>query len=132
MASNLQSIFANLAERERVLGHHSAEGRGIRTLGRALNGWSMGDLSGPDVMVLSGQAMEDWLKARLKISQWSPKSLSDMIPKALEAQLVTEPEVAQLQRVHKQRMELDQARLAAAEIEAALTDCLQIIDKHWS
>ena len=42
MKFDAQAIFANLTEKERVKGHHSAEGQAIRTLGRALNGGSVG------------------------------------------------------------------------------------------
>ena len=66
MTFDPQAIFANLAEKERVKGHHSAEGRAIRTLSRAMNGWSSGSLSALDVVVLCDQSLEDWLKARLK------------------------------------------------------------------
>ena len=51
MAFDAQAIFANLTEKERVFGHHSAEGRAIRTLGRTLDGWSTGDLSARDAIV---------------------------------------------------------------------------------
>ena len=66
MTFDAQAIFANLAEKERIKGHHSPEGRAIRTLGRALSGWSTGVLAPPDVVVLCDQAVEDWLKGRLK------------------------------------------------------------------
>ena len=42
MSFDAQAIFANLAEKERIKGHHSPEGRAIRTLSRALSGWSSG------------------------------------------------------------------------------------------
>ena len=71
MAFDAQSIFANLAEKERLKGHHSAEGRAIRILSRAMNGWSSGNLAALDVLVLCDQSLEDWLKARLKLSPWA-------------------------------------------------------------
>src|SRR3954447_7023375 len=83
-----QVIFANLAEKERIKGHHSVEGRAIRILSRALNGSSSGNLSGRDVLVLSDQAVTDWLKARLKLSPWSTTSLPELLLKAIEAKLI--------------------------------------------
>ena len=69
MPFDAQAIFANLAEKEQIKGHHSPEGRAIRTLSRALSGWSSEKIFRPvDVIVLCDQAVEDWLKARLKRS----------------------------------------------------------------
>ena len=67
MTFDPRAIFANLTEKERLKGHHSAEGRALKTLSRALNGWSPGSLAPLDVLVLCDQAVEDWLKARLKL-----------------------------------------------------------------
>jgi len=49
MTFDAQEIFANLAEKEKVKGHHSPEGRAITTLSRALSGWSAKNLSARDV-----------------------------------------------------------------------------------
>ena len=85
MSFDPQAIFANLAEKERIKGHHSPEGRAIRTLSRPLNGFSSGSLSGRDVVVLCDQAVEDWLKAKCKISPWSVRSLPDLLVRAVQA-----------------------------------------------
>ena len=74
-----KTIFANLAEKERVKGHHSPEGRAIRTLSRAMHGWSSGNLSILDVLVVCDQAMEDWLKARLRLSAWSTQDFPTLL-----------------------------------------------------
>jgi len=132
MTFDAQATFANLAEKERVYGHHSAEGRAIRMLSRALSGWSVGDLSAQDAIVLCDQAIEDWLKARLKLSQWSAKSLTELSAKALEENLLMPLDAVNLQRLHHRRMQLDGTTLAAAEVELALVDCIQIVDKYWS
>jgi hypothetical protein len=132
MTFDAQAMFANLAEKERLYGHHSAEGRAIRTLSRALNGWSVGDLPAPDVIVLCDRAMEDWLKARLKVSQWSAKTLTELMAKALKEKLLTRLEAVRLQRIHNRRTQLVHATLSAAEVEAALAGCIQIVEKHWS
>ena len=68
MNFDAKAIFADLAEKETIKGHHSPEGRAIRTLSRALNGYSSGNLSGRDVVVLYDQTIEDWLKAKCKFS----------------------------------------------------------------
>ena len=67
MSFDAHGIFANLAEQERLKGHHSPEGRAIRTLSRALSGWVAKNLAADDVVVLCAQAVEDWLKARLAV-----------------------------------------------------------------
>jgi len=132
MALDLQVIFANVSEKERVTGHHSAEGRAIRTLGRALNGWSAGDLSAEDVICLCDQAIEDWLKAKLNVSQWSAKNMTELLVRALEKKLVARIDAVRLQKLHNRRTRFDQAKLAAAEVVAALAHCIHIVDKHWS
>lgn len=89
MPFDAQSIFANLAEKERIRGHHSPEGRAIRTLSRALSGWASGSLAHRDVVVLCDQAVEDWLKARLRRSPWSMQSVPALLPDALAHHWVT-------------------------------------------
>jgi hypothetical protein len=132
MKFDVHAIYANLAEKERVLGHHSAEGRAIRTLSRALNGWSAGNLSAEDVIVLCDQAIEDWLKSRLKVSQWSARPVTELLVNAVEIKLLTRLDAVRLQRLHNRRTGFDAVKLAAAEVETTLADCIQIVDKHWS
>jgi hypothetical protein len=128
-----QSIFANLVEKEKFRGHHSAEGRAIRNLGRAINGWSSGNLSPLDVLVLCDQSMEDWLKTRLALPAWSARSFPELLNKALEKKLLTRSDAARLQRIHKLRARLGNHRgkLDAREAEAAVNFCIQLIEKHW-
>src|SRR5262245_13991129 len=129
MSFDPKAIFANLSEKERVYGHHSAEGRAIRTLSRALNGYSVRDLSGRDVIAMCDQAIQDWLKARLKISAWSATSLSQMLKAAAAAELITPVELHRLQTVHDWR---DQANaMATTEVETALEWCIEVVDRHW-
>jgi len=132
MSFDAKAILANLIEQERLKGHHSAEGRAIRTLARALSGWSAGTLSAVDVVVLCDQAIEDWLKARLNRSLWSAEALPTLLPLALNHNLITPAEVVPLQRLHQQREFKDQARAISPEaVEAALEFCLQLLEKHW-
>jgi len=133
MTSDLQSLFANLAEKERFKGHHSPEGRAIRTLSRALNGLSSGDLSRRDMIVLCDQAVEDWLKARCKLSPWSSYGLPELLAKALEAEWITQPDAVSLQRIHDARCSdhAAPADIPPQEAESALEFCIGLIERHW-
>jgi len=133
MAFDPQAIFANLAEKERLKGHHSAEGRAIRTLSRAMNGWSSGNLSTLDVVLLCDQSLEDWLKARLKVSTWSTQDFPMLLEKAVGKGLITHLEAVRLQKIHNTR---DRSRdegsvIAAQEVERSLEFCIQLVEKYW-
>lgn len=125
-------MFGNLAEKERVHGHHSAEGRAIRTLSRALNGWSAGSLAAADVIALCDQAVEDWLKARLKLSQWSAKNLSELLAIATENHSLMVTEAERLRQIHELRVQRDPGARSAADVEAALVSCIEIVERYWS
>jgi hypothetical protein len=132
MGFDAQSIFANLAEQERIKGHHSPEGRAIRTLSRALSGWSSADLSARDVIVLCDQAVEDWLKARLQRSPWSAQSLPALIVDAINRNLITRMEAVRLEKVRNLRARSDdEAQISKVEVESALEFCIELIEKHW-
>jgi len=133
MSFDAKSIFANLAEKERIKGHHSSEGRAIRTLSRALNGLSSGSLSRRDVMVLCDQAMEDWLKARCKLSPWSTRNLPELLVEAVEAQWITRLEAVRLEKLRNARNTLqdERADVPAQEVESALLLCIEMIERHW-
>ena len=126
-----KELFANLAEKERLKGHHSPEGRAIRTLSRALSGWSAGDLGRRDVIVLCAQAVEDWLKARLGRSPWSPGTISPLVREALSQKLITRREAIRLQKIHRSRAARHARGVSKGEIEAALEFSIELIDKHW-
>ena len=130
MSFDPKAIFANLSEKERLYGHHSAEGRAMRTLSRALDGWSNGNLSADDGIVLCDQAMEDWLKARLKVSAWSALRFADLLAAARTAELITDGELMRLARLHDRRAHA--SALATADVEAALQWCIEIVERHWS
>jgi hypothetical protein len=132
MSFDPQAIFANLAEKERIKGHHSPEGRAIRILTRALNGWSSGSLSRADVLVLCDQAVEDWLKARLQVSPWSAPGLPKLMTLAVKKELLTQMDAVRLQRIHNARSRLpDGGVLSAPAVESALEICIQVVEKHW-
>jgi hypothetical protein len=129
MSFDAQGIFANLAEKERLKGHHSPEGRTIRMLSRALHGWSSASLSAGDVVVLCDQAIEDWLKSSMKISEWSTKNLDALLLMAVERQLLTAPEAEQLRQVHEMRSR--SAVATVADAESALECSIQIVEERW-
>jgi hypothetical protein len=133
MSFDAKNIFANLAEKERIKGHHSPEGRAIRMLSRALNALSSGSLSRRDVMVLCDQAMEDWLKARCKLSPWSTRNLPELLVEAVEAQWITRLEAVRLEKLRNKRNTLhdERADVPAQEVESALLFCIELIERHW-
>jgi hypothetical protein len=133
MSFDPQAIFANLAEKERIKGHHSPEGRAIRTLSRALNGFSSGNLSRGDVIVLCDQAIEDWLKARCKISPWSVRSLPELLVSAVQARWISRLEAVRLQQLRNLRQSIDQqgADVPGLEVESTLKFCIELVEKHW-
>ena len=133
MTFDPQAIFAHLAEKERLKGHHSPEGRAIRTLSRAMSGWSSGNLAALDVLVLCGQSLEDWLKARLKASAWSAQGFSALLEKAAARGLIARMEAVRLQKLNNLRLRARNAEnsLAANEVEAALQFCIELVEKYW-
>jgi hypothetical protein len=133
MTFDLQTIFAHLAEKEKFKGHHSPEGQAIRTLSRALNGWSAGNLSAVDVLALMDQAMEDWLKARLKMSPWSARGCPELLAKAIETALITRLDAVRLQGIHNERTRhvVGGETTAGPEVDSALKFCIQLIEKYW-
>jgi hypothetical protein len=128
-----RAIFANLAEKERLKGHHSPEGRAIRTLSRAMTGWSSGNLAALDVLVLCDQSLEDWLKARLELSAWSTQEFPTLLEKAVVKGLLTCMEAVRLQKLHNARASGrdEGSAITANEVEAALEFCLQLVEKYW-
>jgi hypothetical protein len=133
MNFDAKAIFANLAEKERIKGHHSPDGRAIRTLSRALNGYSSGNLSGRDVVVLCDQAIEDWLKAKCKVSSWSIRSLPALLVTAVQARWISRLEAVRLQKLRSARESIDQhgSDVPGLEVESALKLCIALIERHW-
>lgn len=129
MAFDAQAIFASLAEKERIKGHHSPEGKAIRTLSRALTGWSAGALAVSDVIVLCDQALEDWLNTCLGGSRWSTRTLDALVPRAVAEQLITRTEAEGLLWLHRARV--DGLHALDAEVFAALEFSVDLIDKRW-
>jgi hypothetical protein len=133
MTFDPQTVFANLTEKERLKGHHSPEGRAIRTLSRAMNGWLSGSLSGLDVVVLCDQSIEDWLKARLQVSAWSTQDFPMLLEKAVGKGLIMGMEAVRLQKIHntRNRWRDEGSVIAAQEVETVLQFCIQLVEKYW-
>ena len=131
MSFAAQIVYANLAEKEKIKGHHSAEGTAIRTLSRALQGWTSESLFPADVLSMCHQAIEDWLKARLNISAWSATTLPDLLPQAVATRLVTRLEAVRLQRMHDLGSRSSAVVRVKSDIENALECCIQVVEKHW-
>ena len=133
MSFDPQAAFANLAEKERVKGHHSPEGRAIRTLSRALNGWSAGNLSARDVLVLCDQAMGDWLKTSLNLSVWSTRTLPELLAMAVAREWITNAEAERLQRVRKSSFDnpKETNQVATDCVQDLLESCIQLVEKRW-
>jgi hypothetical protein len=133
MSFDPQAIFANLAEKERIKGHHSAEGRAIRTLSRAMNGYSCGNLSGRDVVVLCDQAIEDWLKAKCKVSPWSVRGLPELLARAVQESWISRLEAVRVQKLRNARQSIDQqgGDVPGLEVHSTLRFCLELIERQW-
>lgn len=131
MSFNAKAIFGNLAEQEKIKGHHSPEVRAIRTLSRALSGWSSGNLSAGDTVVLCDQAMEEWLKTRLRLSPWSPKVLTELLVDAVTIQLVACDDAGKLERLHRQHSSIGSVPMSATDAEETLKFCIDIVEKRW-
>jgi hypothetical protein len=102
-------------------------------LSRALNGWSAKNLAALDVLVLCDQSLEDWLKARLRVSAWSAQDFPVLLEKAVGSGLITRMEAVRLQKFHNARLcaRGEENALAANEVEAALEFCIRLIEKYW-
>jgi len=132
MSFDGKAILANLIEQERIKGHHSAEGRAIRTLARALSGWLADSLSAGDVLVLCDQTIEDWLKARLKRSPWSVEPLPALLHTAIGQNLISSAEMDSLQKLRQEREQQNEAgAISANAVETALQFCIELIARHW-
>jgi hypothetical protein len=132
MTFDPQALLANLTEKERVYGHHSAEGRAIRTLSRALHGWSTENLSAGDVVAMCDQAVEDWLKARLNISAWSAARVPQLLTAAVAANLLTPAESTRVYTMHDLRFSAAAGAISADDVSGGLLSAIEIVERHWS
>ncbi|HWO41492.1 MAG TPA: hypothetical protein VNO43_06780 [Candidatus Eisenbacteria bacterium] len=133
MGLDAPALYAALAEKEKVKGHHSPEGRAIRVMTRALDGWSAGSVSAADVVILCDQAVEDWLKARLQVPLWLERNLPALLPTALEKNLISGDEAEGLRTIHDLRSRLRAAlgHACAEDAERTLELCIRIVERCW-
>jgi hypothetical protein len=84
-------------------------------------------------LVLCDQSIEDWLKARLKISSWSTPSLLELLEKAVAVQLITRIEAVRLQKLRnvRARVRVDANNIGTQDLEAALEFCIQLVERYW-
>ena len=80
MPFDAQAIFANLAEKEQIKGHHSPEGRAIRTLSRALSGWSSGKSCPPRRCGALRSGHRGLAEGALESSPWSIQPCPRLCP----------------------------------------------------
>ena len=127
------ALFGDLAEQEKLKGHHSPEGAGIRTLSRALSGWMAENLDVLAVLVLCERALEDWLKARLDVKPWSSRGVQELLPQAVERSLVSRLDAVKLQRMVLQRIRLDDGEETGQDrdVQLAVQLCIEVLVKHW-
>jgi hypothetical protein len=131
MSFNAQQLLANLAEKERVKGHHSPEGQAIRIISRALHGWSLGTLAAGDVVLLCRQALEDWLKARMQISEWSSAGLAELIAAAARTGVLTDAEAEKLRLVHERQQRLSGAAIDEADVLDVIRNAIVVLEARW-
>jgi hypothetical protein len=98
-----------------------------------MNGWSSGNLSALDVLVLCDQTVEDWIKARLKLSAWSTQDLPLLLEKAVGNGLITRLEGVRLLKLHNMRVRGGDERsvIVAREVESALEFSIELVEKYW-
>ena len=133
MSLDPPALYAILAEKEKIKGHHSPEGRAIRVMTRALHGWSAGSVTAADVVILCDQAVEDWLKARLQLPLWLERNLPALLPTAIEKNLISGDEAEELRTIHELRSRLRAAlgHAGAEDAERTLELCIRIVERCW-
>jgi hypothetical protein len=129
---NARELLARLAEQERVRGHHSAEGKAIRTLSRALSGWAAKRLSAVDVIVMCDQAMIDWLSVRLGGGAWSREPFTALVARAAAQGLIAADQARRLRELHAMRRRLaEESSLRGPRPANMLRFCINLIEPHW-
>jgi hypothetical protein len=128
-----RAIFQNLAEQEKIKGHHSNEGMAIRVLSRGLSGWLERTLSHEDAYVLCAETLEQWLRRRVTGGPWSSVQFVELIVHGLEEGSITEDNAGDLislramrNAVVKRRM-----RLGDRQVVAALRISTRVLENYW-
>jgi hypothetical protein len=128
-----RAIFENLAEQEKIKGHHSNEGLAIRLLSRGLSGWLSRTLSARDVYILCDETLEQWLRSRLTDSPWSSLQFTDLVARAFLGGWITELEVTRIVfvRAMRKRVTAAEIRPPESEVVATLRNSIKVVENYW-
>jgi hypothetical protein len=126
-------IFENLAEQEKIKGHHSNEGMAIRVLSRGLSGWLEKTLSHKDAYVLCDETLEQWLRRRVTGGPWSSVQFVELIVQGLEGGSITEDNACALILVRAMRTAVVNRKIRVGErqVIAALRMSTRLVERYW-
>jgi hypothetical protein len=128
-----RAIFENLAEQEKIKGHHSNEGMAIRVLSRGLSGWLERTLSHEDTYVLCDETLEQWLRRRVTGQPWSSAQFEALLVRGLEGGSITEDNAGDLILVRAMRNAVVERkiRLGERQVIAALRISTRLVERYW-
>jgi hypothetical protein len=128
-----RAIFEDLAEQERIKGHHSNEGMAIRVLSRGLSGWLERTLSHEDAYVLCDETLEQWLRRRVTGRPWSSVQFIGLVVQALEGGWITEDNAGDLLLLRAMRngVVAGKMRLRERQVIAALRISTRLVENYW-
>jgi hypothetical protein len=128
-----RAIFEDLAEQERIKGHHSNEEMAIRVLSRGLSGWLERTLSHEDAYVLCDETLEQWLRRRVTGRPWSSVQFIGLVVQALEGGWITEDNAGDLLLLRAMRngVVAGKMRLRERQVIAALRISTRLVENYW-
>jgi hypothetical protein len=128
-----RAIFENLAEQEKIKGHHSNEGMAIRVLSRGLSGWLEKTLSHKDAYVLCDETLEQWLRRRVTGRPWSSAQFAELLVRGLEKGSITEDNACALILVRAMRTAVVNRKIRVGErqVIAALRMSTRLVERYW-
>jgi hypothetical protein len=128
-----RTIFENLAEQEKIKGHHSNEGMAIRVLSRGLSGWLERTLSHQDAYVLCDETLEQWLRRRVTGGPWSSVQFVELIVQGLEKGSITEDNAGDLISLRAMRNAVLNRKIPVGErqVIAALRISTRLVESYW-
>jgi hypothetical protein len=128
-----RAIFENLAEQEKIKGHHSNEGMAIRVLSRGLSGWLARTLSHQDTYVLCDETLEQWLRRRVTGGPWSSVQFVELIVQGLEGGSITEDNAGDLILVRAMRDAVvkRKMRIGDRQVVAAIRISTRLLENYW-
>jgi hypothetical protein len=128
-----RAIFENLAEQEKIKGHHSNEGMAIRVLSRGLSGWLERTLSDRDAYVLFDETLEQWLRRRVTGGPWSSVQFVELIVQGLEGGSITEDNAYTLISLRAMRNAVVERKIRvwSRQVVAALRMSTRLVESYW-